>query len=85
MDLALNNLQSLICYQNQPTNQPLTRFPGLETHHQILFSFTNRTLFFGESYVKVNVFDCFVYGMSTFVRLFITEFNNFCLETYGFK
>ena len=26
MDSALNNLQRLICYKNQPTNQPLKLF-----------------------------------------------------------
>ena len=63
MDLALNNLQKLICYKNQPTNQPTKQIylthriyltlTGTTTdgHHQIQFRVilepTPRTLKWG--------------------------------------
>ena len=47
MDLALNNLQRLICHN--PQINKLTKAPELEPHHQIHFSVRLRYLFSGKS------------------------------------
>ena len=49
MDLALNNLQRLICHKTQPTNQP--------TNHQVLFDVIqiNLCLFLYDRFVLFNM------------------------------
>ena len=44
MDLALNNLQRLICHKTQPTNQP--NLPNLDILSLILFFIMKQAAFF---------------------------------------